>query len=55
MLLRLGIGDLGLPVSRSIVQAHWRRLWVEERVHGRAAFHFTAPVWKGDTLRATAE
>jgi two-component system, LuxR family, sensor kinase FixL len=49
-----GLG-LGLSVSRSIVQAHGGRLWAEALAQGGAAFHFTVPVWKGDTPRVTAE
>jgi two-component system sensor kinase FixL len=49
-----GLG-LGLSVSRSIVQAHGGRLWAENLAQSGAAFHFTVPVWKSETPRATAE
>jgi signal transduction histidine kinase len=49
-----GLG-LGLSVSRSIVRAHGGRLWAGDLAQGGAAFHFTVPVWKGETPRAAAE
>lgn len=38
-----GLG-LGLPISRSIVQAHGGRLWVESSPQGGATFHLSLPV-----------
>ena len=37
-----GIG-LGLPISRSIVEAHSGRIWAEARTEGGATFRFTLP------------
>ena len=37
---RLGVG---LPISRSIVEAHGGQLWVEDATTGGAAFCFTLP------------
>jgi two-component system sensor kinase FixL len=49
-----GLG-LGLSLSRSIVLAHGGRLWGENQAQGGAAFHFTVPVWQGDSLEVTQE
>jgi C4-dicarboxylate-specific signal transduction histidine kinase len=49
-----GLG-LGLSLSRSIVLAHEGRLWGENQAQGGAAFHFTVPVWQGDSLKVTQE
>jgi signal transduction histidine kinase len=38
-----GIG-MGLPISRSIIEAHGGRLWAEPRAAGGAVFKFTIPV-----------
>ncbi|MCC7147360.1 MAG: PAS domain S-box protein [Phycisphaeraceae bacterium] len=38
-----GMG-LGLSISRSIIQAHGGRMWVENGEQGGARFHFTLPV-----------
>jgi two-component system, LuxR family, sensor kinase FixL len=38
-----GIG-MGLPISRTIVEAHHGRLWAENRPDGGASFRFTLPI-----------
>jgi len=38
-----GMG-MGLPISRSIIEAHGGRLWVDPDVSEGAAFHFTLPI-----------
>lgn len=38
---------MGLPISRSIVEAHCGRLWVESAVQSGSTFHFTLPVENG--------
>jgi len=38
-----GMG-LGLPLARSIVEAHGGRIWAEDRPGGGATFRFTLPV-----------
>jgi two-component system, LuxR family, sensor kinase FixL len=40
---RDGIG-LGLPISRSIIEAHSGRIWAEGRSEGGATFRFTLPI-----------
>jgi signal transduction histidine kinase len=37
-----GMG-LGLPLARSIVEAHGGRIWAENRPEGGATFRFTVP------------
>ena len=44
-----GIG-MGLPISRSIIEAHSGRLWVESVVNKGSTFHFTLPVEDGATV-----
>jgi two-component system, LuxR family, sensor kinase FixL len=41
-----GMG-LGLPVSKTIIEAHKGRLWAENRPEGGACFCFTVPVASG--------
>jgi two-component system sensor kinase FixL len=41
-----GMG-LGLPISRTIVEAHGGRIWAENNTKSGATFHFTLPVAKG--------
>jgi len=38
-----GMG-MGLPISRTIIEAHGGRLWAENRPEGGASFRFTLPV-----------
>lgn len=40
-----GMG-MGLSISRSIVEAHGGRLWLDEPENGMTTFHFTLPVIK---------
>ena len=42
-----GMG-MGLPISRTIVEAHGGRLWAENVAGGGAAFRFTLPVTQKD-------
>jgi len=37
---------LGLPICRSIIEAHGGRLWAENRQNGGALFRFTLPIGK---------
>jgi signal transduction histidine kinase len=46
-----GMG-LGLSISKSILEAHDGRLWVESPPHGGAAFHFTLPLAAKDMADA---
>jgi signal transduction histidine kinase len=43
-----GIG-MGLPISRSIVEAHGGRLWAESTVNQGSVFQFTLPSGDGST------
>jgi signal transduction histidine kinase len=43
---RRGTG-LGLYISKSLVEAHGGRIWLESRIGEGSAFHFTLPVAKG--------
>ena len=52
---REGLG-MGLPISRSIIEAHGGRLWAENNVDLGATFHFTLPAIDGAASRpATAD
>jgi len=52
---REGLG-MGLPISRSIIEAHGGRLWAESNVDLGATFHFTLPAIDGaPSLAATTE
>jgi two-component system sensor kinase FixL len=42
-----GMG-MGLPISRTIIEAHKGRLWAENRKDGGACFRFTLPIIKED-------
>jgi len=35
---------MGLPISRTIINAHNGRLWAENRNEGGASFPFTLPI-----------
>jgi signal transduction histidine kinase len=37
---------MGLPISRTILEAHHGRLWAENRPEGGASFRFTLPIAK---------
>jgi two-component system, LuxR family, sensor kinase FixL len=52
---RDGLG-MGLPISRSIIEAHGGRLWAESNLDLGATFHFTLPVIDGEAaFAATAD
>jgi two-component system, LuxR family, sensor kinase FixL len=38
-----GMG-MGLPISRTIIEAHSGRLWAENKSEGGASFRFTLPI-----------
>ena len=42
-----GMG-MGLPISRTIIEAHNGRLWAENRTEGGASFRFTLPIAEKD-------
>jgi PAS domain S-box-containing protein len=42
-----GLG-LGLPISRTIIEAHGGRLWADAQCAAGARFRFTLPVWDDD-------
>jgi PAS domain S-box-containing protein len=42
-----GMG-MGLPISRTIIEAHNGRLWAENRKEGGASFRFTLPIAEKD-------
>jgi len=43
-LRQAGGTGLGMPISKSLVEAHGGRLWLESEVHKGATFYFTLPV-----------
>ncbi|HTS07934.1 MAG TPA: ATP-binding protein, partial [Candidatus Eisenbacteria bacterium] len=45
-----GMG-MGLPISRTIIEAHNGRLWAENRKEGGASFRFTLPIAEKDTAK----
>ena len=49
---REGLG-MGLPISRSIIEAHGGRLWAENNADRGATFYFTVPAIDGDASLAT--
>ena len=50
---REGLG-MGLPISRSIIEAHGGRLWAESNVDRGATFYFTVPAIDGEALLVTS-
>jgi signal transduction histidine kinase len=40
---------IGLPVSKSIIEARYRRIWGESRPMGGAAFSFTLPLMTAES------
>lgn len=49
-----GVG-LGLPISRTIIEAHGGRIWAEPQPGGGAVFHFTLPIASEPSRHATAD
>jgi two-component system sensor kinase FixL len=49
---REGLG-MGLPISRSITEAHGGRLWAENNADRGATFYFTVPAINGEASLAT--
>lgn len=45
-----GMG-MGLPICRTIIEAHSGRLWVENRSEGGASFRFTLPIAEKDAAK----
>ena len=45
-----GMG-MGLPISRTIIEAHSGRIWAENRPEGGASFRFTLPIAKEDVTK----
>jgi two-component system, LuxR family, sensor kinase FixL len=45
-----GMG-MGLPISRTIIEAHNGRIWAENRNEGGASFRFTLPIAEKDLLK----
>ena len=50
---REGLG-MGLPISRSIIEAHGGRLWAESNADLGATFYFTVPAIDGKSTVVTA-
>ncbi|HOX55275.1 MAG TPA: ATP-binding protein [Candidatus Paceibacterota bacterium] len=49
-----GMG-IGLPVSKTIIEAHQGRIWAENRPEGGACFCFTLPVNSGEAQGAKSD
>jgi C4-dicarboxylate-specific signal transduction histidine kinase len=49
-----GLG-MGLPISRSIVQGHGGRIWVEPNTDRGACFRFTLPIRHGEMSNGDGE
>jgi two-component system sensor kinase FixL len=51
---REGLG-MGLPISRSIVEAHGGKLWAENNADRGATLYFTVPAMAGEASLPTAD
>jgi signal transduction histidine kinase len=49
-----GMG-MGLPVSKTIIDAHKGKIWAENRAEGGACFCFTVPAARGKVERVISD